>query len=146
MNSPFKVDLKKKINPGVESGDPYYHTAKIKQVIENNEIKLVVVDDKELISDVIQVNADKCGLRNILKLYAKTGDPGLFSARPCLNHFDATNIPTESPSDILKKLPEDLVDGQSIEEFLKHISGEELLAYFKAKQEASLKSEVKENV
>ena len=117
MNSPFKVDPAKKPSKGVETGDPYYHTAEIYQVVEDNEIKLKVVDNKELISDVINANADKCGLKNILMMYAKTGDVGLFQQGPALNGFDATNIPTQSTDELLKQLPPELVAGRTAEQF-----------------------------
>lgn len=143
MNSPFKVDPKKTLSKGVETGDEYYHTADIIQVVEDNEIKLKVVDDKQKISDVIGANANKCGLKNILAMYAKTGDVRLFNQQPCLNGFDATNIPTESVEELAKKLPGDLV-GDDLEKFLKNITAQDLVEFYKKKQESEVKVDEQE--
>ena len=47
MNSPFKVNKDRQLSEGMDHGDEYYHTADIVQVIEENSIKLKVIDDKE---------------------------------------------------------------------------------------------------
>lgn len=144
MTSPFLINQKKQPSKGVEPGDPYYHTADIVQVIKDNEIHLDVIDNKELIADVINVNADKCGLKNILAMYAKTGDISLFQQQPILNNFDATNIPDKSVDEIVKDLPADLVGDKSVEEFLKTITADELIKFYQAKQQSEVKQDVKE--
>ena len=143
MNSPFKVDPAKKPSKGVETGDLYYHTAEIIQKVEDNEIKLVVEDNKELIADVIGANANKCGLKNILALYAKTGDVSLFKQQPVLNNFDATKIPSESIEELSKKLPSDLV-GDDLEKFLKTITAQDLIEFYKKKNESEVKVDEQE--
>lgn len=129
MASPFKVNPKKKTSVGVDAGDPYYHTAKIMQVIEDESIVLKVVDDKTSIKDTIEAYRDKTGLKNILALYLKTGDKSLFEARSCLNGIDATNIPTKSPDMLAKSLPADLIKGKSIEE-IKSLTIEDLVKFY----------------
>lgn len=141
LTSPFIVDPKKKPAKGVDTGDLYYHTADILQVIEDNQIKLVVEDNKELISDVINANADKCGLKNILRLYAKTGDVTLFQQGDPINGIDVANLPTESVQEIANKLPKDLV-GDDIGAFLKSITAEDLIKYYQSKQE--VKEDIKD--
>lgn len=129
MASPFKLNPKKKSNPGMSPGDTYYHTAKIMQVVEDNSINLKVVDDKTSIQDTIDAYKDKTGLKNILALYLKTGDKSLFEARSCLNGIDATNIPTKSPEILAKGLPEELTKGKSIEE-IKNLTIEDLVKFY----------------
>lgn len=128
MLSPFKVNPNKKSHPGVEAGDPYYHTAKIVQVIKDDAIKLEVIDDKTSIQDTIDAYKDKAGLKNILVMYSRTGDKSLFEARSCLNGIDATDIPG-NPELLAKSLPAELVAGKSIDE-IKNLTLEDLIKFY----------------
>lgn len=129
MLSPFKVNPKKKLSNGMLTGDKYYHTAKIVQVIDDNSLSLKVIDDKTSIQETIDAYKDKAGLKNILALYIKTGDKSLFQARSCLNGIDATNIPTQSPDMLAQSLPAELIEGKSIEE-IKNLTIEDLVKFY----------------
>lgn len=139
MASPFKVNPKKKPSPGVSAGDPYYHTAKIVQVIKDDAIKLEVIDDKTSIQETIDAYKDKAGLKNILVMYARTGDKSLFEARSCLNGIDATNIPGD-PSILAKSLPAELVAGKSLDE-IKNLTLEDLIKFYSKDSDSSNDSE-----
>lgn len=142
MNSPFKLDPKRPVPKGVDTGDPFYHTTKITQVIKDDSISLKVVDDKTSIRETVDSFKDKAGLKNILALYCRTGDSSLFEARSCLNGIDATNIPTQSPESIAKELPKELTEGKSLEDIQK-LTIKELVDFY-SKQKSS--EEVNEDV
>lgn len=135
MPSPFKMNPKRKPSPGVEAGDPYYHTAKIVQVIKDDAIKLEVIDDKTSIQETVDAYKDKAGLKNILVMYSRTGDKSLFEARSCLNGIDATNIPG-NPDLLAKSLPAELVAGKSVEE-IKNLTLEDLIKFYSKDSDSS---------
>ena len=132
--SPFLVNPKRQSSPGVPTGDLYYHTAKIVQVIKDDSISLEVVDDKEPIQEKIDAFKDKAGLKNILAIYARTGDKSLFEAHSCINGIDATNIPTTDPEILAKTLPADLIAGLTTEQ-IKNLTIDDLVKYYSSKQE-----------
>lgn len=132
MNSPFKVNPKKGVSKGCETGDIFYHTAKIVQVIKDDAIHLEVIDDKTSIRETIDAFKDKAGLKNILAIYARTGDKSLFEANSCLNGIDATSIPGD-PSILAKSLPSDLIEGKSLDQ-IKDLTIDDLIKYFSAKE------------
>ena len=134
MTSPFVPNPKRQINSGVPTGDPYYHTAKIVQVIKDDSISMEVIDDKEPIQEKIDAFKDKAGLKNILAMYARTGDKSLFEARSCINGIDATNIPTTDPDILAKSLPADLIEGLTTEQ-IKNLTIDDLVKYYSSKEE-----------
>lgn len=92
-------------------------------------LKLKVVNEEVDIREYVNSFADECGVENVLKKFARTGDASLFAQHQVIENVDATKIPDGNAEELFNSLPDDLKKNMSYEEFVKTLTGEQLKAY-----------------
>lgn len=134
----------RKSKPGVKGFDKYYITYEEKQVVEkigegeeDFVVKTKFIEHKEDIKALINSQADKVGVNNLVRRVLMTGDTSLI---PAVNVdkeakvVDITNVPSSLlDADITAKesvayydsLPESLKKGRTYAEFMSSITTEE---------------------
>lgn len=114
-------------------------------------IKLKVIETKIDGQAYINSFADECGVKNVMRRFAMTGDPSLFAQHQVIENVDATELPQKSQEELYALLPDELKKGRTFEEFVKTCTADELKAYTEGVisayqvEEQSKKTEVTEN-
>lgn len=136
INSPFAPQ---KINyEGTKKGSDYYITKEIylKFVQSGTDSKgeplgEMVPTVREIKTDLqklIDSHEQEVGVKNLIKIFNRTGDYSLFQARPMLPDGDYTQV-LQDPQELLKQLPPELVGNKSVEEFIKTLTPEQFKAW-----------------
>jgi len=114
-------------------------------------IKLKVIETKIDGQAYINSFADECGVKNVMRRFAMTGDPSLFAQHQVIENVDATELPKMTQEELYALLPDELKKGRTFEEFVKTCTADELKAYtegvisaYKVEEEPK-KMEVTEN-
>lgn len=92
-------------------------------------ITLKVVETKVDIQEYINSFADDCGVENVLRKFARTGDASLFAVHQPIENVDATKMPEKSAEELFADLPADLRKDMTFEQFVKSLTQEQLQAY-----------------
>lgn len=159
INSPFVRPVDREEFSAPEVGETEYIDRKIYMeyvetgVDENGKsvgvVQPVVRETRTNIDKLINSHAGEVGLKNLIMLYARTGDSSLFNQKQSLNSatggfVDLTALPDESASEIYEKIPEELKGDRSMEEFLKTLTKEQFEAFILAlKEKTEVKAEEK---
>lgn len=110
--------------------------------VDDFEIIDVVEEHKVNIDEFINSYNDKAGIDSVIRLFNQTGDISLFNQTEEV-HADLTIIP-EDPEEAFKMangtaeqifatFDPELIDGQSMEDFIKNLTPEKLKAYIDKK-------------
>ena len=166
INSPFVRSDDREDFAGKETGEIDYIDRKVYlEFVETGRdektgkaigsIEPVVHETKTNIEQLINSHVNEVGVKNLIALYARTGDSSLFSQRKSINSMtggfvDLTTVPSESAEEIYSKIPDELKGDKSMEAFLKSLTKDQFMAFvesLKASVEKSSKKEeeVKEN-
>lgn len=160
INSPFVRPADREEVPGIAPGEIDYISRKVYlEYVETGRdekgksigsVQPVIKETRTNISKLINSHKNEVGVKNLIALYARTGDSSLFNQRKAINAgselLDLTKIPTESAEEIFQKIPEELRGNKDIVAFLSTLSKEQFAAYVKSLQAAFSKEEVKEEV
>lgn len=160
INSPFVRPVDREVSLGVESGETDYIDRKVYlEYVETGRdekgksigsVQPVVRETKTNIQKLINSHRNEVGVKNLIALFARTGDSSLFNQRQAINAgselLDLTKIPTESAEEIYQKIPEELRGNKDIVAFLSTLSKEQFAAYVQTLKAASSKKEEKEEV
>ena len=144
-SNPFiqKKDDKPVFNPTVYDTDYVYFkpVKKVKKTGEGDEDFVVVtefVEQRVPIREVVNVDKDNVGLKNILKKFAITGDESLLPPAPSGVEVDTTSYPDNLAESLIfikrmqesyDALPEDLRSKYSMEDLIHTFQTGDLTAY-----------------
>ena len=154
INSPFVRPDDREEFPGVPAGETKYIDRQILLEFvqtgtdENGKaigsVRPVVHETYQDINELIQSHADEVGVINMIKLYARTGNEQLFNQNAALPAGDYSVVPEESAAEIYAKLPEELTNGLSMEEFFKQFGPEIWNSFIQAMQNKTEEKKVEE--
>lgn len=160
INSPFVRPVDRDEFAGKETGELDYIDRKIYlEFVETGRdektgkaigsIEPVVRESKTNIEKLINSHVNEVGVKNLIALYARTGDSSLFNQRKSINsmtggYVDLTAVPSESAEEIYAKIPDELKGDKSMEAFLKSLTKDQFMAFVESLKASVEKSSKKE--
>lgn len=157
INSPFSRPDDREDFAGVDTGDTklvdrqilleFVQTGTDENGKAIGSVKPVVHETFKDVDELVMSHADQVGLINLINQYARTGDVRLFNQNTPLPSGDYSSVGTETAEEIYAKLPKELTNGLTMDQFLKEFGPKMFEAFLdglKQKEEKKVE-EVKEN-
>lgn len=151
LTSPFRFDKSMESKLTHPESGKYYKDKKIYlEFVQTGtdekgkaigSIKPVVRETEIDIDELIQSHADEVGLKNLIMMYARTGDNSIFNARKPLPSGDYSDVDKfETPEVIYARLPDELKKGRTYEQFLQSLTADEFKAFVEGLQKQQVDS------
>lgn len=130
--NPFVKRVDGYVDSGVGTGEKYYYDHKIKLVYVDSNSRdpdtgdvlanavPKVITTKTDIDKLINSHKNEVGLKNLIRIFSRTGDASLFNQKKPLPDGDYTSLGDVEA--LFSSLPEDLKAGKNLKEFMDSFS------------------------
>lgn len=136
---------------GIETGETYYIDRKVYlKFVETGRddkgkaigsVMPVVHEEKIDIDELVNSHKNEVGVKNLIRMFSRTGDLSLFNQRTALPEGDYSNLPDKSVEEIFKDIPKELRGDLSVEQFLRSMTTDQFKKFAETLKAQSVKEE-----